>query len=345
MPQGGDAIEGDGPSTDAPANGLCFGEGALIVCLTALPSLPLTFGTTTIDTSNGTCPGEVFTPSAGPALCVVAGTTITVNGLLGATGTRPLVLLATSGSLTVTSVGTVDASSFRGGKIGPGSNFTGCAAPGSPGNASNGAGGGAGGSFGTRGGNGGAGGGGQGGGAASAAMPTFLRGGCRGGTGGTASGAGGSGRDSGGAVYLLANTSLILDGRIDASGSGGDGAPSGKGGGGGGGSGGMIALWGRTGITVGLTAVVFANGAGGGGGADASVGGGNGFESTGPATVALGGLGGATGTAGGDGSTGSVSGQPAAASSKGGGGGGGGGGVIRNVSGQPITAGSFSPPI
>ncbi len=347
--QGGDTIGADsaidGPSTDAPPSGLCFGEGNFIVCLTTLPGSALTFGATTIDTSGGSCPGETFTPTGGPQLCVVAGTTVTVNGLLRATGSRPLVLVATSGALTVTTLGAIDASSFRGGGTGAGTNYTGCPAPGNAANANNGAGGGAGGSFGTPGGNGGAGGGGQGGGATSAVTPTFLRGGCGGGNGGTASGGGGSGRDSGGAVYLLANTTLIIDGRIDASGSGGDGAPSGKGGGGGGGSGGMIALWGRTGIAVGVGAVVFANGAGGGGGADSNVGGSDGNESTGAAIIGLGGAGGATGAPGGAGAIGTAQGQSAAASGKGGGGGGGGVGVIKNVSGQSIIGGSFSPPI
>lgn len=342
----GAAATVDGPNVDAPAGGLCFGEGNFIVCLAALPTSAVRYdGVSSIITSGGQCPGEVVIPSTGPELCVVAGTTVTVNEFVDVSGTRPLVLVATSGALTVTSIATIDASAFRNGGAGPGSNFASCAAPGTAGSASNGSGGGAGGSFGTRGGNGGAGGGAAGGTAAPASTPVFLRGGCRGAVGGTSSGAGGLGGDSGGALYLVANTTLSINGRIDASGASGDGAPSGKGGGGGGGSGGMIALWGRNGISIGATAVVFANGAGGGGGADAAAPGGNGFESTGPLVIGAGGPGGnGVGTAGGAGATLVAPGQSATASTKGGGGGGGGVGVIKNVSGQSITAGSFSPP-
>lgn len=74
------------------------------------------------------------------------------------------------------------------------------------------------------------------------ALPPALRGGCRGYPGGdsnvTPRDNGGAG---GGAVYLMADTSISISGRINASGAGGEAAQV-RAGGGGGGSGGMIGL-------------------------------------------------------------------------------------------------------
>ena len=59
-----------------------------------------------------TIPVQVVTDPDAP-WCVLAGTTVTIDARLRARGRRPLVLLATSGMMTVTVNGIVDVSSRR----------------------------------------------------------------------------------------------------------------------------------------------------------------------------------------------------------------------------------------
>lgn len=333
----GAADTGAGGSPDAAPN--CYGASPHFVCLTTPSPDPVTLDDMTIVTSDGQCPGDVVTPSAGPQLCVLSGSSITITGLARFEGTRPLVLFS-SGDITVMASGTVDVSSYASRPTsGAGANDSSCVL-GNGGNDGGGGGGGAGGSFGTQGGRGGNGVG-AGGTAGPTATPTTIRGGCPGGNGGDGGNPGGAGGDSGGVVYFIAEGTLSIAGSVDASAEGGKLGPSGKNGGGGGGSGGMIALYGRTGLN--LTGSVFANGGGGGGGGDGSNGQ-NGDESIGPTDVAAGGnAGGANAGAGGAGAIGVLPGTQGEDATKPGGGGGGGVGVVRNLSGQSL-AGSISPP-
>ena len=336
-----DASDGpvDVPDAD-PAK--CFGIGAFTVCLPVLPTQTLSLGTLALDTDPTACDlGVVVEVGSAQAVCVVAGTSVTITGQLRAHGALPLVVLATAGDVEI--VGSVDVGSHPG-SPGAGANFIGCPSGAAGGTSAQGGGGGAGGSFGTSGGNGGSGGGGGGGVALAASGAEFVRGGCRGARGGSGTnGAGGAAGNGGGAVYLLAHDELRISGVVDACGEGGGGGASGKNGGGGAGSGGMIALYAKQAITIAPAAQLFSNGGGGGGGGDSNTGGTGGGEATTAAVGGLGGIGGGTGTSGGLGASGSGAGASALPSSRGGGGGGGGVGVIKNVSGQTIGTGIFSP--
>jgi hypothetical protein len=337
----------DGPPDMAPPDmpdadpAKCFGSGAFTVCLPQLPTQTVSLGALALDTDPAACDlGTVIDDGTQP-LCVIAGTSVTITGTLRAHGALPLVLIATAGDLHVQ--GGIDVGS-RAGSPGAGASFGGCTAPGSGVTSAQGGGGGAGGSFGTTGGNGGSGGGGGGGLALAPTGAAFVRGGCAGARGGAGNnGSGGAAGAGGGAVYLIARAALAIDGVIDASGEGGGGAASGKNGGGGAGSGGLIALYANTAITIAPSAQLFSNGGGGGGGADSNTGGTQGGEATTAAIGGLGGIGGGTGTSGGLGASGAGGGTSALPSSRGGGGGGGGVGVIKNVSGQTIVTGIFSP--
>jgi hypothetical protein len=268
--------------------------------------------------------------------CVVAGTSITIdpNRTLGATGTRPLVLLSTS---TIVVDGTLDAASHIATlqDRGPGANPSACVA----GTAPTMRGGGYGGSLGTHGGNGGNPVGGTPG---NQPPPTALHGGCPGVPG--AGTGGGNGGHGGGAVALIASTMISVSGTINASGKSGSSTTEDNVGGGGGGSGGMIVF--DTPMLVFATNTrVFANGGGGGEG----TGGNDGNDGTDPTGPAAGGAGGAGGTSGGDGGNGGFSTQPGTmgitpGGGEGGGGGGGGAGVIRVFRTTPPNLGLVSPP-
>jgi hypothetical protein len=328
---------GEPPPGDASAcAGMSFTSKFLgSVCLPAAPTGPLSLsGVTTINAANvptGSCT-QLVPQSGGPALCVLAGTSITIAAgatvravgvnPIGSTasGTNPLVLIATD---TITVSGTLDVSSHSsetvGGDpaLGAGARTTaGCFATGVDGPAgagSNGGGGAAGGSFGTVGGAGGNGGNNNqtSHGTPMAAMaPRLLVGGCPGGHGGDGAG----GLISGGAGGLI-----VLE------------APQ-----------------------VSVTGSVFANGGGGGAGAgnigDNSDSGKPGSDPTTALTVAPGG-GGTSG--GGNGGAGAAGTTAAAAGNKGGGGtpqsagggGGGGAGVIRVLGPAPSSiGGTVSPP-
>ena len=331
---------------------IAFGSDGFEVCLTSEPTAPLSLGSDTIDT--GTCPGGVIESGSdgGPSLCVLAGTSVSVTGMLRATGVNALVLLATAGDLVVTASGGVDVSSHNGGLSGAGAGSADsifCAnvldgVDWSNGWAGTTGGGGAGGSMISDGGHGGLGGG-SGGFSGIPVQPLSIRGGCPGGNGGDGQdSAGGAGGNSGGAMYLFARGNLQIDGPLDASGAGG--APASatmsgmSGGGGGGGTGGLIALFASVGIEQ--TGDIYANG-GGGGGAPGTSAASPGGESLGPAVAGGGGSGG-TGGAGGDGAIGTGPGSDGVSNPGGGGGGGGGVGYVDVLSGQPLGTNVSPPP-
>jgi hypothetical protein len=324
LPRDGDAQTGDARD--------CFGRGALVVCLTARPTAPVSLPTD-VDTDSSLCEVDDI---AGTPCCVLAGTSIATTADVRAHGSRPLVLVAT-GDLHVDHV--LDASSHAGAPNGPAADMC-VSGSGSTGGGSVGGGGGGGGSFGS---SGGAGGNGQGGAtpagtaAAPATPPTVLRGGCAGGAGGNGnntSGSGGAGGAGGGVVYLVAGGTISIDGTVNASGAGGGGGDVNKGGGAGGGAGGMIVI---DGAALAGAGAVFANGGGGGGGADMGTRGGTGGESSAPALAGTGGIGsgsqspppacGSGPGCGGNGAAGTLGAQQGGQDVTGAGGGGGGGGL------------------
>jgi len=326
----GDATRVDGDGEDQ----VCFGRGLLSVCLSELPTTAVQIGTDTpVDTGMSSTCAQLTGANAG-TVCVVAGTSIAIasDKTLTGTGSKPLVLLATTGEIDVS--GTVDVASHTGGTPGADADPPECSAPTAPDACTGGGGGGFGGP-------GGAGGGvvdancnldaGGNVGPAAPATPTTVHGGCPGAPGGVnqsdaASGASGHG---GGAVYLIAATSISVTGTIDASGQGGGGGTVDNGGGGGGGAGGMIGLDAPT-ITIQAAASVFANGGGGGEGArgDGVTAGHAGADPTDASTPAAGGTGTDYGGDGGAGAQGSTLDGTGGSAEYSGGGGGGGAGVI-----------------
>lgn len=368
MPEHGGTPDG-GAST--PDGGTCLGGHLLgSVCVSTTPAGPITLTAVGGPVNSGTVAAgsctEIVAQTGGPALCVIAGTTIdipaavlvrafAVSANAAATGTNPLVLFATDA---ITVEGTIDVAShlndtLAGGipALGAGARTAvGCAVTGLDGvmgkpvggnsNESYGGGGAAGGSFGTLGGAGGNGGNNNNvlhGNPVLGSVPSLVVGGCPGGSGGPGDGGGGVGvgGNGGGAIYLLAGKSITIAGKINASGAGGGAGGSGNfssGGGGGGGSGGLIGLEAGT-VTIMAGAAVFANGGGGASGSGQTEGdsGSPGTDPAAPATAAGGGAGKDGGGAGG---AGSVSSGTGAAGTKGGcssmtpecAGGGGGGG-------------------
>ena len=277
------------PADAMPDGQACFGSGLVKVCLDSAPANAVSYsGMSTIDTSNAANCTKTFANPGGPELCVIAGTTVTVAGTLTATGNRALVLI---GATTVSVPGTLDVSSAlnTNPRRGAGANTGACQNPSNPDGDTGGAGGGGGGSLATKGGNGGTGdqnnsappaGSARGGNAGNAQpAPAILRGGCRGGDAGTADGQHrGRGGDGGGAVYLIAVTSISITGDVFASGAGGSSDPDATGaeeGGGGGGTGGMIGLDAPAILNQGRIA---ANGGGGGGGGALNAGGAHGGD-------------------------------------------------------------------
>jgi hypothetical protein len=247
---------GHEPDSQLPSDAtLCYGDtsdGSLItVCLQ--PTLNSALLDTAVDTdSDPRCAS--LTPPVGPEVCVLEAVDITIEGQIALTGRRPLVIVGTH-SITIKSTAVLDASSRLGLRNGPDANDSTC-----PGiSTAMTGGGGAGGSFGTIGGNGG----GSGAKAALPQMPIFVRGGCAGSTDMSA-GIQGSG-PGGGAVYLIAGASIVIDGVILANGGGGR-APNGSSGdgGGGGGAGGLIGIDAPMVIGSGAVMAVGAGGAEGG---------------------------------------------------------------------------------
>jgi hypothetical protein len=303
---------------------LCF-DGFTRVCLAALPTTALVVGSSmTIDTTTGCAETTMGTARE---VCVVARTMIEVatGAVLRATGTRPLILLATT---SIVIAGTLDAASHRAGTAGPGANLPGCPIGAAPTLAISG-GGGYGGTFATVGGDGGESltRGAKGVAPTTLLAPVSLRGGCPGVAGaGNHPGTGGAG---GGALELVA-PSIAVSGRVNASGAGGEPGVSDDSGGGGGGSGGMIVFDAAMHV---VTGVVMTQGGGGGGGSGGAGSGTPGADPTAAGVGAVPGDGyhaaGGLGGAGGAGAVAADAGDAQAGSGIGGGGGGGGGGVIR----------------
>jgi hypothetical protein len=348
--------DADVDAPDAPNDALmpCLGSGAWQLCVTgAMPASMVSLtGSINTDTSSLCSSAVAWTSITQPDACVIPGASIAITGNTSATGSRPLVLFSL-GTITQGTNIALDVASHRAGTTGAGTQPAVCAAfPQAPMNSAAGAGGGAGGSFMNMGGGGGAGGNGSTPGLAPAAdttAPTVLRGGCRGQTGAeAATGSAGAFGAGGGAVYLLARTSISLAGPISASGAGGSGALT-AGGGGGGGAGGMIVLSAPS-ITS-STARLVANG-GGGGGAGGANNGMGGFDPN-PntlSTAAPGGSGGAGNGCGGQGMGGSgaattvVAGVGEAGSTNNTCGGGGGGGAIGYIRSSVVISGITSSP-
>jgi hypothetical protein len=261
----GDEVLDASPEVDTPLPvdaQVCFGTTTLVrVCLESPPTKPLTIsGPTQIDTADlRVC---ARTTSGAENYCVLAGTDISITAPWRGVGPKPLVLIA-SGTITSTAAGVIDVGSHRARPIGAieagaGANFAGC----DVGTAPAVSGGGAGGSFLGKGGNGAtASVAGTTGGTSGARVNTVteLRGGCPGQDG--AGGAPGLKGLGGGAVFLIAGTSITIAGAINAAGEGGGGGVTNLSGGGGGGSGGMI---GFDAPTIAVTSLLLASGGGGG---------------------------------------------------------------------------------
>jgi hypothetical protein len=325
---GGPGPDG-GPGSEGFDAQLCFG-GAMTICLTQPPTMPLTLPAT-INTDTD-CQ-QTVDQTTGPALCVLAGSMVTVN-LTRATGSRPLVVIAAT---TLEIDNALDVSSING-STGAAANPADCSMTGMTGaNDQGGGGGGAGGSFSSSGGAGGHGddnnngqpaGQAPGGNPNATSVPTTVRGGCKGGGGGDAGAGGSTGGDGGGAMYLIAGSHIAVNGGAFASGAGGPPGPS-CAGGGGGGSGGLVGL---DAPTIDVTGEVSANGGAGGGGGGTSNAGQRGGDGTTTAydQKATGGNPGTTGGGnGGDGTTlGSLTGETGTKGDCGGGGGGGGVGYV-----------------
>ncbi|HEX3765424.1 MAG TPA: hypothetical protein VHW23_42305 [Kofleriaceae bacterium] len=349
-------FSGSGGSEPMPdAGSVCVGS-LIPICFpaSALPTMARTLGAFDIDTdmvgSGALCDQNNDQKAR---YCVVTGARITlpVDMTLTAHGDKPLVLLSTGA---VELQGTIDVSShvtgarLRGAGADP--NDSQACAFAMPATVARAGGGGAGASLGTQGGAGGnpaaqvAGGGLPGN--KLAAVPSAVRGGCRGGDGTANVGSPAAGGDGGGAIAVIATLQIHLDGAtINASGGGGAGATRlAVNGGGGGGSGGMIVFDSPQPVVFGANSKLWANGGSGGQGSTATIDGAGGGESSSPMTAASSTSvagGGGPGGAGSQGSKLGTGGQDGPADG-GGGGGGGGGGFIH---GPGLTASdSISPP-
>ncbi len=255
---------GDGPpGNDAPLV-RCFGTFKK-VCVENPPTVAFTLGgaeNSVITEMQSNCV-KMTNESTVASSCVIAGSSVTIDGTLTASGGLPLIILATDGELIIEDL--LDVSSRRGSeRRGAGANPTGgCIGATGATDAA----GGAGGSFGGKGGTGGSGlTGNQPAGAAALGFPDQLRGGCPGNLSGRPTGATAVG-SGGGAVWLISTVGITINGKVNASGSGGSGADGDliiERGGAGGGTGGMIILDAPT-INVAQDGVLLATGGGGGG--------------------------------------------------------------------------------
>jgi len=345
----------DAASIDAPPDAqACFGTDPFTICLRSAPTREVQFsGPFTINTTaSDLCAATI---SGGDGYCVIAATSITINGgiTVQATGPKPLVLLA-SDSITTGISSTIDVGSHRANLsaneiIGAGADPTpSCDAGFAPTTVLGTSGGGAGGSFTGPGGRGGSGSGGNPGvgglaGALATAPVTTLRGGCPGqaGAGATNAQAG----HGGGAVMLIAGTSITINGSIDASGEGGSGGQSAFTGGGGGGAGGMIVLDAPFITGSAAETVIFANGGGGGEGGNQNQTGEAGRDPS-DEQAAVGGAAinnGGNGGAGAGGTASALAGANGTNVSGGGGGGGGGTGLFKAPA-NAVLGSRVSPP-
>lgn len=340
----------DSDSEDATVNepdaSRCFGAQPFNVCLSELPTDPVTLPNM-LDTSDSPlCSTLQYWQDVNqdPA-CFIVGTTITVP-TSRVVGSKPLVLVATN---SIEIVGYMDAAGHNSPEYRPGVGAPGLPCPDflrMPAQGSTAAGGGAGGTFQTRAGAGGSGAAGayQGGVADVAiATPATLRGGCDGQRGMAGQSSAGQDGAPGGAVYFVTHGTISLSASAILNASGAGASSSGAtAGGSGGGSGGMIVLH-ASALAIAPGAVLIANGGGGssGGGANGPGTPGADPDPTQPLIAASGGVGG-----GGSGGAGFV--ESAAAmdgsnggSTAGGGGGGGGAGYIR--ANHPLTTAIVSP--
>ncbi|HEY0255730.1 MAG TPA: hypothetical protein VGC41_29575, partial [Kofleriaceae bacterium] len=248
---------------DAPAPDVtCFGTGIGKTCFmnTDVPTQPVSI-TTAIDTDGAMCSTVV---KDDPPWCVIAGTDVLLTGTINVTGSKPLVLVATTGTLSINNA--LDLASHRGGQTGAAAASGAACDAGTPPNNN---GGGAGGSYGAKGGTGG-----NNGGTPGNTKTVDLRGGCAGQDG--KSGTFGKGGAGGGAVYLIATTKIVVGGSINASGASGSAGVTGNAGGGAGGSGGFIGLDSPIVMNGGA---IFANGGGGAEGSGNTTKGNDGNES------------------------------------------------------------------
>jgi hypothetical protein len=279
-----DAIDGEpgGPGTDAAAPCSWSFAPTVVAPCSLPPPTPISFAASIPQYLINTSPGNVtLTGPSGLVLLphVEASTVVVVyadrieipEGVeVRATGSRPLAFVAD----TIEIAGRLTASStvlHRG----AGANPIDCA-PAAQGQADtagdDGGGGGGNGAAGGRGGpgNGRAAGPASGGaGGAARPLPARLAGGCPGASAAKAPGnTAGLGGDGGGAIALIARTSVVLrsTARVDAGGAGGGGGSS-QGGGGGGGAGGTIRIETEQ-LTIAASAVLAANGGQGGGGSN-----------------------------------------------------------------------------
>lgn len=333
----GSSCSGSGFTSNCVGDGLiqiCFGSGSNDVATPTTSFAVASTATAMIDSTmvGGANCTALLSQSTGQ-LCVVAATSVTIDGTLHVMGPNAIAF-ASLGPISIT--GMLDVSGHMM-MAGPGGDTNVCVAP----QAETQDGGGAGGSFITVGGNGGDGSAGSGGVAAAAiaisAIQT-LRGGCAGGDGAGGQKAGGGG----GAVDFISAKTITITGHVLAGGGGGAGA-GGMNGGGGAGAGGLIVFDSDEGTQIQASANVDANGGGGGQGQQPGHNGMSGADSTSALVVAAGGNDPIAGGPGGSGASGSAmagSGQ-SRANSAGGGGGGGAGAVL--VSGCFSNAGAVSP--
>jgi hypothetical protein len=204
------------PDTTIQETPPCYGNSWWRVCLASTPT-NLVAGTLSgiIDTGTAAC---VASTGANSDACVLVYTSISASGTVTVSGTRPLVLVATSGDIEIS--GELDAGSH--------SDAAACAAqlP-APTPATGNGGGGYGGSFVGHGGDGASRDGVSAGNAGAAIATTIgaLRGGCPGGSGAGSAPNGGHG---GGAIVMIANGTITVQGSLRAVGGGGGGGAVGS---------------------------------------------------------------------------------------------------------------------
>ncbi len=333
---GSDSGGGSGKCLNAP------NDGALFMGCPAAPSGQLTIQAN-IDTDNDPGCDKIGQGTDAPLVCMIAADSIVVpTGHHYVSGGNALVLVAAT---TIDVQGTLDASGTP--TTTPVTNSVCNNVSGGSFAATGTGGGGGGGAFGDVSGTGGAGGtaNAEGGNGASAISSIIVvRAGCAGAPGGTFDpfGTTSLGGVPGGAIYMIAGTSVTVEsgGVVLANGGGGGGAAANEGGGGGA-SGGLV---GFDSLVVDIEGTVTADGGGGGGGGGANAG-----DNGGAAQGTTHGAGSIPGGAGGDGEDGFTSpgdGVSATNGTMGGGGGAGGSyGVVWIHSPAPnIAASSIDPP-
>lgn len=329
----------DDPITVDGRISLCYGTGLVQICFDAVPTGTIELAQD-LDTASAACSSHVVS-DAGSSACVVAGNSISIaaGARIRATGADPHVPLVLVAVSSITIAGTLDVAGHRDSPTTPaGGDYFAClggtdAASGTYG------GGGQGGSFLDEGGDGGAGGGTIGGQAGSSlGNPEALHGGCNGHPGGNGGGTGGRG---GGGVYLIAGSSISIEGRIDASGGGGGGTKVVGAGGGAGGSGGAIGVDAPVVEISGVVCAIGGSGAAGSSAGPSAVGG----DAAGGTSACTAGEPGTADAGAGAGGLGAINGmaQNGYPGVTGGGGGGGSSGYIR-IDGARSGNGAVQPP-